>query len=181
MESTMCHDDGVDYPAASSPSPILHLFTAYYKKNVASLFLFSFFSRSAAHAAAFVWVRVRVPAVALLFARSCFIPGSPLPEYSSSHSGPPQIPISDGSALEFIPHHPAELWPSNSQPLWPRQMNNKTRALRLISGKKREKKKMRQLSARLSSEHLFLSSEVKDLRNIFFYFFCCGNSSRTSG
>lgn len=50
----------------------------------------------------------------------------------------PTIPISDGSTLEFIPHHPAELWPSNSQPLWPQQMNNKTRALQQISEKSKE-------------------------------------------
>lgn len=88
-------------------------------------------------------------AVCLVVLYSCIPPTQPLRvlqlPFLAVSSSPffhslPQIPIGDGSALEFIPHHPAELWPSNSQPLWPRQMNNKTRALRLISGKKRQKR-----------------------------------------
>lgn len=65
---------------------------------------------------------------------------SHLPHESSSSRSChlPPIPIGDGSALEFIPHHPAELWPSNSQPLWPQQMNNKTRALQQIWGRKKK-------------------------------------------
>lgn len=160
MESTMCHDDGVDYPAASSPSPILHLFTAYYKKH--RCLTFSFFSQRRACRCIYLSLRARPGgciAVCTVVLYSQIPPPRPLrvlqlPFRAVSSSPlphrPPQIPIGDGSALEFIPHHPAELWPSNSQPLWPRQMNNKTRALRLISGKKREEKKIcRQLSARL--------------------------------
>lgn len=95
-----------------------------------------------------------------------------------------QIPIGDGSALEFIPHHPAELWPSNSQPLWPRQMNNKTRALRLISGKKKSEKRME--TARCLT---FIREPVpvqwgKRPANYvliyLFFLFCRGNSNRTS-
>lgn len=184
MESTMCHDDGVDFSAAASPSPILHLFTAYYKKNVASLF---FFPQQRAGYCIYWCSRVRpggCVAVCLVALYSRIPPTRPLrllqlPLLAVSSSPLshrlPQIPIGDGSALEFIPHHPAELWPSNSQPLWPRQMNNKTRALRLISGKKEGEKEWRLLGARLSSENPFLSSEVKDLRNtfsfIYFFFF----------
>lgn len=121
MESTMCHDDGVDFPAASSPSPILHLFTAYYKNNVASLFLSLFF------AAARMQLHLSVLACVSRVWRRC-LPGRalfPHPPYPTSSSAPapvscrlispppshrlPQIPIGDGSALEFIPHHPAEL------------------------------------------------------------------------
>lgn len=36
-------------------------------------------------------------------------------------------------------HHPAELWPSNSQTRWPQQMNNKTRALQQIFGRKKRR------------------------------------------
>lgn len=155
---------------------------------------FSFFLAATAHAAAFIWVRVRVPAVASLFARSCFIPWSPpprplrvlrLPFWAVSSSPlphrPPQIPIGDGSALEFIPHHPAELWPSNSQPLWPRQMNNKTRALRLISGKKREEKKMEAAQCQTFIRAPVPVQRGKRPQKRFLLFFCCGNSSRTSG
>lgn len=64
-----------------------------------------------------------------------FIPISPNSPPALIPGHHPQIPIGDRSTLEFIPHHSAKLWPSNSQPLWPQQMNNKTRALQQISGK----------------------------------------------
>lgn len=160
MESTMCHDDEVDFPAASSPSPISHLFTAFYKKNVASLF----FSLPQQRACSCIYLCSRARpggyiAVCLFVLYSCIPPTQhlwvlQLPIRCRLISQPPshrlpQIPIGDGSALEFIPHHPAELWPSNSRPLWPRQMNNKTRALRLISGRKKGEKEWRRLGARL--------------------------------
>lgn len=133
----------------------LHLFfsffTARYNKHRLAFFFFLFFF--AVHKG---WcmqphlsvLAARVSPFASLFALLCaqdtlysFIPSSPTSPPALIPGHLPQIPIGDGSALEFIPHHPAELWPSNSQPLWPRQMNNKTRALQLISGKKKKKKK----------------------------------------
>lgn len=34
------------------------------------------------------------------------------------------LPIANRSTLEFTPHHPTMLWPSNSQLLWLEQINN---------------------------------------------------------
>lgn len=47
-----------------------------------------------------------------------------------------RLPIADRAALEFTPHHPTMLWPSNSQPLWPEQINNKPGTFRRSSGGK---------------------------------------------
>lgn len=142
MESTMCHDDGVDYSATFSPSPVytfFFFFTARYNKHRLAFFFFF-----AAHKGWCMQPHLSVSprlhhCLHCCALRTRFIPPSPMSPPALIPGHPPQIPIGDGSALEFIPHHPAELWPSNSQPLWPRQMNNKTRALQLISGKKKEK------------------------------------------
>lgn len=54
---------------------------------------------------------------------------SALLTYSIPTSGSPCcLPVADTSTLEFNHHHPDVLWPSNSQPLWPEQINNKASA-----------------------------------------------------
>lgn len=54
MESTMCHDDGVDYSATSSPSPVYtSFFTARYNKHLAFFFCST---QRMVHAAAFICV-----------------------------------------------------------------------------------------------------------------------------
>lgn len=150
MESTMCHDDGVDYSTTSSPSPVYTVFFFSLRLVIinTALLLFLFFlqhTKDGARSRIYpCWPRAsprlhhRLHCCAL---RTRFIPPSPASPPALIPGHLPQIPIGDGSALEFIPHHPAELWPSNSQPLWPRQMNNKTRALQLISGKKKKREK----------------------------------------
>lgn len=47
-----------------------------------------------------------------------------------------RLPMAGRSTLEFSPHHPTTLWPSNSQPLWPEQINNKPGTFCRSSGEK---------------------------------------------
>lgn len=47
-----------------------------------------------------------------------------------------RLPIGNRSTLEFSPHHPAMLWPSNSRLLWPEQINNKPGSFHRSSGEK---------------------------------------------
>lgn len=125
MESTMCHDDGADHPAASSPNSY---FTPFYgllqEKRCLTFFSFFFFCLAAPcmqlHSSVFAGASRQLHRC--LHGRALFpdppYPTRPLrvlqlPFWAVSSSPlphrPPQIPIGDGSALEFIPHHPAEL------------------------------------------------------------------------
>lgn len=66
------------------------------------------------HATAYIRVHVCVVLFASVFACVCalmiyFISISPMSPPALIPGHLPQIPIGDGSTLEFIPHHPAEL------------------------------------------------------------------------
>lgn len=92
MESTMCHDDGVDYSATSSPSPVYTLFfmVRYNKHCLAFFFFFAAHKgwRMQPHLSV---LAARVSPFASLFALLCAqdtLYSSISHESSSSHSWP---------------------------------------------------------------------------------------------